>query len=330
MTPPLRIAALSAWHVHAEEYARAAIDHPDTELVAVWDDDAARGQELATTLGVEFAPDLEQLLAREDLDGVTITTATTDHLDVIGAAIAAGKHVFTEKLLEPTVDGSAQLLADADAAGVAVVVSLPRLTHAYTLALREVLDSGRLGRISYSRVRLAHDGAVADWLPARFYDPSAAIGGAFSDLGAHPVYLTQLILGADLTVVGAAYTDLTGHGVEDNAVVTVTNDDGAIGVIETGFVTPASPFSLEVHGTHGSLQYGLDADGAMLVRDADGTERIELPADGTTPFEAWVGDIRTGSRSTENQHRARDLTALVIAANAAAAHPSTSTAKETA
>src|SRR5690606_31051265 len=47
MTHPLRIAVLSAWHVHAEEYGRAAIDHPDTELVAVWDDDAERGRELA-------------------------------------------------------------------------------------------------------------------------------------------------------------------------------------------------------------------------------------------------------------------------------------------
>ena len=97
MSAPLRIAALSAWHVHAEEYAREAQSHPDTELVAVWDDDSDRGQTLADKLGVEFAPDLDQLLAREDLDGVTVTTATTAHSDVIGRAIAAGKHVFTEK-----------------------------------------------------------------------------------------------------------------------------------------------------------------------------------------------------------------------------------------
>ena len=54
MTHPLRIAVLSAWHVHAEEYGRAAIDHPDTELVAVWDDDTGRGRELAGRLGVPF------------------------------------------------------------------------------------------------------------------------------------------------------------------------------------------------------------------------------------------------------------------------------------
>lgn len=323
MTPPLRIAALSAWHVHAEEYARAAQDHPDTELVAVWDDDAERGAGLAEKLGVEFVPDLGALLARPELDGVTITTATTDHSAVIGAALAAGKHVFTEKLLAPTVPEAQQLLESAREHGVAIVVSLPRLTHAYTVALRELLDSGRLGRITYSRVRLAHDGSVADWLPARFYDPADAIGGAFSDLGAHPVYLTQLILGEGLAVTGATYTDMTGRGVEDNAVVTVADADGAIGVIETGFVSPGSPFSIEVHGTEASVSFGLAGEDALLVRDGSGAERITLPADDPTPFETWVQDIRTGSRSTENQQRAVDLTALVVAANDLAARTTT-------
>jgi len=316
---PLRIAALSAWHVHAEEYAREAQNHLETELVAVWDEDPERGQALAGTLGVEFAPDLDQLLARENLDGATVTTATTAHSDVIGRAIAAGKHVFTEKLLAPTVEEGEQLLAAARAQDLRVTVSLPRLAHGYTLALQKVLAGGTLGRLTYSRVRLGHDGSTRDWLPGRFYDPAAAIGGAFSDLAAHPVYLTQLILGTDVTVRSATYTDMTGRGVEDNAVVTVTSPDGAIGVIETGFVTPASPFSIEVHGTTGSLQFGLGADGSFTVDTGDGPTAVEVPADAPNPFAQWVTAIRTGQDTTENLDRAQALTALVVAANAAAA-----------
>lgn len=319
VTTPLRIAALSAWHVHAEEYARAAQDHPDTDLIAVWDEDPDRGKELAETLGVEFVADLDQLLAREDLDGVTVTTATTAHLDVIGKVIAAGKHVFTEKLLAPTLAECDQLLDAAREADVRITVSLPRLAHGYTLALREVLAGGDLGRITYSRVRLAHNGSVADWLPERFYDPAGAIGGAFSDLAAHPAYLTQLILGTDATVRSATYTDMTGRGVEDNAVVTVTSPDGAIGVIETGFVTPASPFSIEVHGTKGSFQYGLGADGALVVDTGDGPRTREVPEDAPAPFSQWVQAIRAGEDTTENLERARALTALVVEANRLAA-----------
>ncbi|MGP9683897.1 Gfo/Idh/MocA family protein [Brachybacterium sp. AOP3-A1-3] len=318
MSATLRIAALSAWHVHAEEYAREAQNHPETELVAVWDDDAERGKALAETVGVEFVADLDDLLAREDLDGVTITTATTVHREVIGKVIAAGKHVFTEKLLAPTLAECDELLEAARAAGVQVTVSLPRLAHGYTVALREVLDGGSLGRLSYSRVRLAHNGSTADWLPPRFYDPAEAIGGAFSDLAAHPSYLTQLILGTDVTVASATYTDVTGRGVEDNAVVTVTSPDGAIGVVETGFVTPFSPFSIEVQGTTGTLTYGLGADGAMVLDTGDGPTVIEVPEDIPNPFAQWVQAIRTGEETTENLERARALTELVVAANAAA------------
>lgn len=319
MSAPLRIAALSAWHVHAEEYAREAQNHPDTELIAVWDEDAERGRDLAESLGVPFAEDLDQLLAREDLDGATITTATTAHRDVIGRVIAAGKHVFTEKLLAPTVAEGEELLAAAREKDVRVTVSLPRLSHGYTLALQRVLTEGALGRLTYSRVRLAHNGSVADWLPARFYDPAEAIGGAFSDLAAHPAYLTQLILGTDLQVRSATYTDMTGRGVEDNAVVTVTSADGAIGVIETGFVTPASPFSIEIQGTTGSLQYGLGADGGMSVDVGNGPVAVELPGEADTPFAQWVAAIRSGQDTTENLERAQALTALVVAANTAAA-----------
>jgi 1,5-anhydro-D-fructose reductase (1,5-anhydro-D-mannitol-forming) len=321
VSAPLRIATLSAWHVHAEEYAREAQNHPETELVAVWDDDAERGKALADTLGVEFTPDLDALLAREDLDGVTITTATTAHLDVIGRVIAAGKHVFTEKLLAPTVEEGEQLLAAAREQGVRLTVSLPRLAHGYTLALQKVLAEGTLGRLTYARVRLAHNGSIGDWLPARFYEPAGAIGGAFSDLAAHPVYLTQLILGTDVTVRSATYTDMTGRGVEDNAVVTVTSPDGAIGVIETGFVTPNSPFSIEVQGTTGSLQFGLGADGAFTVNSGDGPQTLEVPADAENPFAQWVESIRSGEETTENLERAQALTSVVVAANAAALTP---------
>ena len=35
----IRVAMLSFWHVHAKDYARLAAEHPDTEIVAVWDED---------------------------------------------------------------------------------------------------------------------------------------------------------------------------------------------------------------------------------------------------------------------------------------------------
>ena len=167
MAKTLNVAALGFWHVHAGDYARSAQKHPDTRLVAVWDDDADRGQEGADQFGVEFIGDLDALLARDDIDAVTITTSTDMHREVMLRVAAAGKHIFTEKLLAPTVDEAEEIVRTADRYDVKLIVSLPPLYHGYTKAITDVLASGKLGRLTYARVRLSHAGAVKGWLPER-------------------------------------------------------------------------------------------------------------------------------------------------------------------
>ncbi|MEG8036603.1 Gfo/Idh/MocA family oxidoreductase [Sphingomonas sp. LR61] len=127
----MRVAVLGFWHVHAGDYAQQTVDHPGTELVAVWDDDTERGRAGAERFGVEYTDDLDALLARTDVDAVTITTSTDVHRDVIERAAAAGKHVFTEKLLAPTVEECDAVIAACDAADVKLgglaPAALPRL-----------------------------------------------------------------------------------------------------------------------------------------------------------------------------------------------------------
>ncbi|GAA2824174.1 Gfo/Idh/MocA family protein [Kribbella solani] len=317
MSNPLKIATLSFWHVHAGDYSRQAGEHPGTELVAVWDDDAERGREGAAKFGAEYTADLDALLARDDLDGVVITTPTDAHRDVMVRAARAGKHIFTEKVLAPTVAEAEEIVAATDAAGVKLTVSLPRLYHGYTTAIREVLDKGTLGRLTYGRVRLSHDGAIArdgkdGWLPQRFFEPKAAIGGALTDLGCHPVYLTQLFLGANPETVSATYRSVAGLGLEDNAVVVAGYGDQKIGVIEAGFAS-SNPFTIELFGTEGTLTY-TDAGNVLTVNG----EQVPVPEHSTDAFAQWVDHINNGTRADENIERAVELTRLVVAANAAA------------
>jgi 1,5-anhydro-D-fructose reductase (1,5-anhydro-D-mannitol-forming) len=313
----LRVAVLSFWHVHAGDYATTAATHPSTELVAVWDDDTERGRAGAERFGVEFVPDLDALLARDDIDAVTITTSTKDHRDVMLKAAKAGKHIFTEKLLAPTVAEAEEIIRTCDDNEVKLVVSLPRLYHGYTRIVTEVLGEGRLGSVNYSRVRLSHDGAVANWLPEQFYDPEAAFGLALTDLGCHPVYLTQLILGPTPQTVASTYTYVTGRPVDDNAVVTVTYPGGAIGVIEAGVVSP-DPFLIEVGGTSGWLSYSQHDDHVAVALKGQQVERIPVPEDAPNAFSQWVGHIRDDTRADDNLARALELTRLVVAANNAA------------
>ena len=317
MSNPLKIATLSFWHVHAGDYSRQAQEHPGTDLVAVWDDDAERGQAGAERFGVEFTGDLDALLARDDLDGVVITTPTDVHRDIMVKAAQAGKHIYTEKVLAPTVAEAEEIVAATDAAGVKLTVSLPRLAHGYTTAIQEVLEKGSLGQLTYGRVRLSHDGAIPrdgkeGWLPQRFFEPKAAIGGALTDLGCHPVYLIQLFLGATPETVSATYRSVANRGLEDNAVVVAGYGDQKIGVIEAGFAS-SNPFTIELFGTEGTLTY-TDAGNLLTVNG----EQLPVPEHSPDPFAQWVDHITNGTRADENIERAVELTRLVVAANAAA------------
>lgn len=317
------MAILSFWHVHADDYAREAQNHPNTQVVAAWDEDAARGRARAASLGATFHDDLPELLARTDIDAVVVTTPTRAHREVIVAAARAGKHIFTEKVLALTPAECRAILAAVDRAGVKLTVSLPRLADGYTQAIQGILADGRLGEITLVRVRLSHDGAVGRrWLPPQFFDPDEAGGGALIDLGCHPMYLTRLFLGGMPDRLSASYGHVTGRPVEDNAVALLHYQSGAIGVVEAGFVNPHSPFTIEVHGTEGSLLYGTP-EARLLLRAAphgrdDPWTEVPLPDRAPGPFNQWVSHIERGTTATENIALAVDLTALMDAANRSA------------
>jgi 1,5-anhydro-D-fructose reductase (1,5-anhydro-D-mannitol-forming) len=319
---PLRVALLGLWHVHALGYAAEVNEHPDTRLAAVWDDDVARGRDGAKQLGVEFTADLDALLARDDIDAVIVTTATSLHHEVITRAARAGKHVFTEKMLAPTVAECEDIVAVAAANGVTLTVSLPRLYEAMTLRIRQLIADGALGDITYTRVRMAHDGWVKNWLPERFGSRSEAIGGALTDLGCHPAYLTQLFLGAAPSTVAASYTSVTGRDVEDNAVVTLSYSNGAIGVIEASNVTTPGAGTLEVRGTAGSLLSGFGSSALLAKGDHFDPERwseLDLPDAAPSPLAQWVSAIQGGGGTPDNVRSAIELTRMIVAANTAAA-----------
>ena len=227
--------------------------------------------------------------------------------------------MFTEKLLAPTVAEAEELVAAADAAGVALVVSLPRLYHGVTLAVDDVLAAGALGTLTYGRVRLSHDGATAGWLPERFYDPATAVGGALTDLGCHPVYLVQRWLGARPERVSATYRSRhRARGRGPRGRHGRLRRTGAIGVIETGFVSrrPVRDRAAR-HRRRPALRRSARRAADLRRR---GVER-RGPSRPTprTRSRAGSAHMRAGTRADDNLARAVELTRLVVAANEAAA-----------
>lgn len=342
----MRVASAGFWHVHGTDYAEDARNHPDVQLVAVWDSDARRGQDGARKHAVPFVPDLQTILDDDTIDGVMVCTATAEHLEVVTRCIEAGKHVFVEKVLSATLAEARTIVDAARRSDITLAVSLWRADKGYTAQITDLVAAGAVGRVTSARVRDGHpfslpmDGYPDGLLPERFYASSDTKGGALIDL-CHPVYLLAKIVGTPASV-STALGYVTGRDVEDNAMTVMSYPGGALGIAETSYVTRITPFTIEVHGTEGSLIYTEPGIGEKIrtvdaVADSDGhpvgpvlhswstarsdagwvAERIR--SDQPRAFDQWVHNAQNGVRDDANLDLALALSAIVEAAYTSAA-----------
>ncbi len=320
MVKVMNVALLSKWHVHAVDYAREAMENKAITIKTVWDENQERGTQWAEELGVSYEADLQNVLADSSIDGVIVTTATNRHKEVIIAAANHGKHIFTEKVLAFTVKECEEILDAVDKNKVQLMVNLPRLTESFYLYAQQAVDIGLLGDLTYIRCRVAHNGSVPSeenpkgWLPQHFYNKEECGGGALIDLGAHPIYLTNR-LGGKVKAVSGKLNELYELGVDDNAVVMVEYESGAMGMIETGFLSYGSPQQLELYGTEGTLM--VEWQDVRIKSKHLGTEdwvKPELPNPISSNMEQWVESIENGVKTTIERDDIVNLTAINEAA----------------
>jgi len=316
----VRVAMLSFAHTHAQGYAKQATALPDVEIVAVWDEPEYGGKDAAEHLGVPFYSDLDELLARDDVDGVVVNAPSSMHTDVMVPAAKAGKHVFTEKVLALTIEECDAIIDAVAAAGTHLMVSLPSRCNADVLLAKKAVEDGVLGDLTFGRGRIAHSAALGRWFNGAnmwFVDKDRAGGGGLYDLGCHRMDVIPWLMGVPKKVT-AIINNFTGHyPIDDNSVTLIEFDNRGIGVVDVSWVHKSGPNPLELYGTEGALMIG--ADGVTLEstklddagRDAYlGARPKALPP----PMEQWVSAILRGTPMTIAPQDARLLTEMMQAA----------------
>lgn len=248
----LNVAMLSKWHVHAPGYANQLKNSGKVNIKAVWDDNVERGSAWAAELGADFEADLAKLLTRDDIDAVFCDAPTTAHKDIIIAAAKAGKHIFTEKALCPTVADCLEVKKAVEEAGVIFTISFPERFYPCFILAKQLIAANAFGKISTIRRRKAHSGVSGHWLPEYWFEEKDAAGGAMMDLGCHPMYDLAYFGGKVKRITGMFNSPL-GTKVDENAVSIMEFENGIIGISETGFMSYASPDVLEIYGTEGTL-----------------------------------------------------------------------------
>ena len=315
----LKVAILSSWHVHAAGYTKQFQNRADAQVTCVWDEDPAKGKTFAEGFKADFEPDLDKLLARGDVDAVCVNAPTNMHREVMVKAANAGKHIFTEKVLALTIEDCQAIKEAVEKNGVKFCISFPHRTMPHNLFAKKVVDEKLLGQVTLFRVRNAHNGSSAGWLPPHFYDEEQCGGGAMIDLGAHPMYLVRWLMGKPAEMA-SAFTKVTDHAVEDNAVSIMKYADGAIAISETGFVSGASPFMLEIYGTDGTLLIN-GKDVALASNKVTTNSEYagfvtpgNLPAPLADPIDMFVDGILYGKEIIFGMDDAIALTEMMVAA----------------
>lgn len=149
-------------------------------------------------------PNLEELLADEEVDCVHITSPNQAHFAQATACLKAGKHVLCEKPLAMNSTESAQLVALAKQTGLAAGVNYNIRYYPLCIEAAERQRAGGLGNIYH-----AQGSYVQDWLFHRSdynWRVSAAEGGplrAVADIGTHWLDLMQTIVGSKVQYVMA-------------------------------------------------------------------------------------------------------------------------------
>ena len=146
MTQLVRIAVAGAGMI-GQAHIKRILEEPQAALAAIIDP-SPRAKEQAKVLGVPCFADLEAGLQAVRPDGVVIATPNQLHVQNGLVAVQAGIPMLLEKPVSDDVDSALQLVEAAEKAGVRILVGHHRRHSPLTQKAREIVQSGRLGRIT--------------------------------------------------------------------------------------------------------------------------------------------------------------------------------------
>lgn len=305
--PAIRVAVLGAARFAETAHIPGVNAHPAASVRALYGRDLPRVKEMAARAGAtEATDDLDALLARDDIDAVTVASSDDQHAPYTLAAARAGKHVLCEKPLTLHTERAAEMLHAARAAGIVHQVAFT-FRHTWCLQeMRRMVASGEIGEpyfadISGEWLRPLTGVNAQTWRD----DPALHGHGYIGEMGTHYIDAANFVLGD----VGGHISELTAstraverpHATPDLAAILFRTSGGVDGRITVSRVTPAPAAyavmhgnaaeghmgSITVTGTKGALNASFSrgtAESLRAQRPGGEWTRVQLPAgadDGT-------------------------------------------------
>ena len=227
----LKIGVVGAGRIGKVHCEALCLRVPGAEVVAVTDPFREEAEKLAARFGIRSVPgSFEELLEADNLDAVAICSPTDTHASYIEASARAGKHVFCEKPVDQDLDVIRSVMAAVERYKVKLMVGYNRRFDPDFQKARAMVAAGEVGDVHILKIT-SRDPEPP---PAEY---AAVSGGLFLDMAIHDFDMARFITGAEVTEVfarGAVLVDkkIGEAGDIDTAAVTLTFDNGAIGLID--------------------------------------------------------------------------------------------------
>ena len=288
---PLRFGLIGASDIAATRVV-PALRRCGHEAAAVVSSSPERARSYAAANDIGWATtELEELLARDDVDAVYVSTTNELHHAQTLAAAAAGKHVLCEKPLALTVADAWEMVHACASAGVVLATNhhLPAAgTHR---AIRRLVADGAIGEPH--AVRVFHAVQLPERLRGWRLTAPERGAGVILDVTSHDAAAVNAILGRE-AIEAAALAVRQGpwEAAVEDAVVAALRYDGEV-LVQThdAFTVAHAGTGLEVHGTEGSIVatdvMTQDPVGGVVLRTASGERDIE-PADRRDLYEVTI------------------------------------------
>ncbi len=248
---------MGGWHCRHLQNSDCA------SLIGIFDIKECR-QQAARDNGIHAYNSLEELLADPKVDIVTIATPNDVHKEIAIQAMAAGKHVISEK---PVTLCSADLQEMFDASEKyqrLFVVHQNRRWDADFLAMKEIFDSGILGDVFNIESRVhGPRGIPGDWRHLKVHG-----GGMMLDWGVHLIDQMLQMIPDPIDSVYARMDHITNDEVDDGFKMDLLYKNGRVVRIEVGTTNFINLPRWYMQGTKGTaIIYDWEMNGKVITCD---------------------------------------------------------------
>ena len=223
-------------------------------------------------------------------------------------AIAAGKHVYTEKPISESLEGSLRLSAAAKAAGIKDGVVHDKLYLPGLLKLKRLIDSGFFGRILSVRGEFGYWVFEGDWQQAQrpsWNYRSEDGGGMTTDMFCHWNYVLENLFGQVESVTAKVVTHIPERWDEKGQPYAATADDAAYGIfeLEGGIIAQInSSWATRVHRDE-LVEFHVDGTLGSAVA---GLHNCVIQHRTETPKPVWNPDLVESTKFRDQWHPVPD------------------------